>query len=140
MTKPIKIMLTALITLTIIGVITIVILLFVDSGDMEEGERTVEDMVENSFVTEEITTDLADGNFVRIQFRIVTDNNDASEELQQGDFFQLNDRIIQELTVMQEDDFRNELEYVKQQVQDSLNDILNQGMVTDVYIVEKAVQ
>ncbi|WP_188205813.1 flagellar basal body-associated FliL family protein [Alkalibacillus aidingensis] len=140
MTKPVKIMLTSLITLTIIGVTAIILLLYVDFNGSDDGERSIQDMAKHSFVTDEITTDLSDGNFVRIQFRIVTDGKSATNQLQEGEFFVLNDAVIQELTVLEEEDFRNNLEYVKEQVQATLNDRLTEGLVTDVYITEKTVQ
>ncbi|GAA0461310.1 flagellar basal body-associated FliL family protein [Alkalibacillus silvisoli] len=140
MSRPIKIMLTTLISLTIIGIVAIILLIYVDFNSEVDGERSIQDMAENSFVTDEITTDLADGSFVRIQFRVVTDESNTSEELQEGEFFIINDAIIQELTVLERDDFRNNLDSVRNKVSSALNDRLNDGEVTDIFITEKTVQ
>ena len=94
MSKPIKVMITILISLTIIGIATIVILVYGDQGSVSSEERTIDDMVENSFMTGEIRTDLADNNFLLIQFRIVTDHEDEAEFLQKGEHFQLNNVIL----------------------------------------------
>ncbi|WP_157783020.1 flagellar basal body-associated protein FliL, partial [Alkalibacillus haloalkaliphilus] len=100
MTKPIKVMLTTLISLTIIGIVAIILLIYVDFDERVDGERTISEMADSSFVTNEITTDLSDGSFVRIQFRVVTDNQSTSEQLQEGEYFIINDAIIQKLTVL----------------------------------------
>ncbi|WP_307065648.1 flagellar basal body-associated FliL family protein [Alkalibacillus filiformis] len=140
MTKPIKIMLTSLISLTIIGIVAIILLVFVDFNENIDGERTIGEMAESSFVTNEITTDLSDGSFVRIQFRVVTDNQNTSEQLQEGESFMINDAIIQELTVLEGEDFRTNLDRVRDEVATALNDRLDEGEVTDIFITEKTVQ
>ncbi|MDQ0159086.1 flagellar basal body-associated FliL family protein [Alkalibacillus salilacus] len=139
MSKPIKIMLTTIITLTIVGIVAIILLIYVDF-DESDNEPTISDMAESSFVTDEITTDLADGQFIRVQFRIVTDNQNTSEQLKSGDHFVINDAIIEELTVLEGSDFRNELTSVREDVKGAINDRLDEGEVTDVFITQKAVQ
>ncbi|MDV2580608.1 flagellar basal body-associated FliL family protein [Alkalibacillus haloalkaliphilus] len=140
MTKPIKIMLTTLISLTIIGIVAIILLIYVDFDERVDGERTISEMADSSFVTNEITTDLSDGSFVRIQFRVVTDNQSTSEQLQEGEDFIINDAIIQKLTVLEGEDFRTNLDLVREEVATALNDRLDEGEVTDIFITEKAVQ
>ncbi|WP_411955456.1 flagellar basal body-associated FliL family protein [Alkalibacillus sp. S2W] len=139
MSKPIKIMLTTIITLTIVGIVAIILLIYVDF-DESDSEPTISDMADSSFVTDEITTDLADGQFIRVQFRIVTDNQDTSEQLKSGDHFVINDAIIEELTVLEGSDFRNELTSVREDVKGAINDRLDEGEVTNVFITQKAVQ
>ncbi|WP_146814435.1 flagellar basal body-associated FliL family protein [Alkalibacillus haloalkaliphilus] len=140
MTKPIKIMLTTLISLTIIGIVAIILLIYVDFDESVDGERTISEMADSSFVTNEITTDLSDGSFVRIQFRVVTDNQSTSEQLQEGEYFIINDAIIQKLTVLEGEDFRTNLDLVREEVATALNDRLDEGEVTDIFITEKTVQ
>ncbi|MFC0014356.1 MULTISPECIES: flagellar basal body-associated protein FliL [Allobacillus] len=143
MSKPIKIMVTILISLTIIGIATIVILVYGDQGSVSSEERTIDDMVENSFMTGEIRTDLADNNFLLIQFRIVTDNEDAAEFLQKGEHFQLNNVILKELTVLKEENFRSGLSEVEQQLKKRLNQIeglKDHGKVTDIFTIDKVLQ
>lgn len=132
-------MLTTIITLTIVGIVAIILLIYVDF-DESDNEPTISDMAESSFVTDEITTDLADGQFIRVQFRIVTDNQNTSEQLKSGDHFVINDAIIEELTVLEGSDFRNELTSVREDVKGAINDRLDEGEVTDVFITQKAVQ
>lgn len=140
MSKPIKIMVTSLISLTLVGVLTIVTLIYLDSTTSEASEPSIDDQVENSFVTDEITTDLIDGSYVKIKFRIVADEKSALEYLQKGEGFQLNNTIIKSLTVRESDDFRTGLEQIEESIKLKLNEILEDGLVTDVYIIEKVLQ
>ncbi|MGP4072241.1 flagellar basal body-associated FliL family protein [Piscibacillus sp. B03] len=140
MSKPIKIMVTSLISLTLVGVLTIVTLIYLDSTTSEASEPSIDDQVENSFVTDEITTDLIDGSYVKIKFRIVADEKSALEYLQKGEGFQLNNTIIKSLTVRESDDFRKGLEQIEESIKLKLNEILEDGLVTDVYIIEKVLQ
>lgn len=148
MSKPIKIMISILIALTIAGIATIIILIYADQDPLSSEERSIDDMVENSFVTEEIRTDLVDGNFVLIQFRIVANSDDAVEYLQKGEHFQINNVILKELTVLEEENFRSGLTEIEEQIKDRLNELLddqgedseNQGEVTDVFIIDKVLQ
>ncbi|SEP57300.1 flagellar basal body-associated FliL family protein [Piscibacillus halophilus] len=140
MSKPIKIMLTSLVTLTLVGVIVIVALLYLDSSTSEASEPSIDDQVENSFVTEEITTDLLDGSFVKIKFRIVTDSQQALSYLQKGEGFQLNNSIIKVLTVKESADFRTGLEQIEESIKLKLNELLDEGLVTEVYVIEKVLQ
>ncbi|GEL75870.1 flagellar basal body-associated FliL family protein [Tenuibacillus multivorans] len=140
MSRPVKIMMTSLITLTLVGVVAIIALLYLDSSNVEAAEPSIDEKVENSFETEEITTDLSDGTFVKIRFRIITDEEDAMEYLQKGESFQLKNAIIKTLTVKETNDFRSGLENVEESLKLKLNQILEDGLVTDVVIVEKVLQ
>ncbi|WP_194840823.1 flagellar basal body-associated FliL family protein [Filobacillus milosensis] len=140
MSKPIKIMMTTIIALTLVGVVAIIVLLYTDDSTNEASEPTIDEKVENSFLTEEITTDLADNNFVRIQFRIVTDSKAASEYLQKGESFQLNNVIIKALTVKESDDFRSGLDQIEENIKMKLNQILDEGLVTGVFVTDKVLQ
>lgn len=140
MSKPIKVMISILVSLTIIGVATIVILIYADREPVASGERTLEEMVESSFETTEITTDLSDGNFVRIQFRIVTDGKDAIDQLQQGEQFQLNNVILKELTLLEEEDLRTGLDELESNLKSKLNELLDEGEVTHVFTIDKVLQ
>lgn len=137
MSKPVKTMLTIIVCLTLIAVIAIIVLLNNDKSS--SAERTIDDIVKFSFETEEITTDLSDGNYVKIQFRIVTDSKKALEYLQKGDF-QLNNVIIKTLTLLKKEDFRSGLQQVEEKIKLELNKLLDEGLVTDVYITEKVLQ
>lgn len=135
-----KTMIIILSTLTVIGVVAL-ILVFNLNGDPNEasGERSIDEIRESSLLTEEITTDLEDGNFIRIKFRIVTDSKDALEELQKRDF-QMQNVLIKELAVMDGEAFKSGLSNLEETVKLKLNQLMEEGKVTDVYTVNKVLQ
>src|SRR5699024_1480679 len=111
-----------------------------DTGDEAKGDtRTIEDMVEYSHETPEITTDLDDGSFVRIQLQIVTDSKEAKEEISKRDF-QLKNISIKELATMDEDDFKEGLGELEEALKLKLNELMTDGTVTDVYTINKILQ
>ncbi|WP_102028224.1 flagellar basal body-associated protein FliL [Salirhabdus sp. Marseille-P4669] len=136
--KVIGVMITLLLVITTVGVTVLIFIMNNDDKSSAEGEKTVEEMIEDSFETEQITTDLKDGNFVRIKFRLVTDNEDTKETLEQD--FRLKNIIIKELSTKEEEDFRDGLTSLEESIKDKVNDLLNEGEVTDVYTTEKVLQ
>lgn len=139
MSKPVKTMLSILVSLTLVAIIAIIVILYTNNSDAET-ERNIDDMVKHSFETGEIMTDLSDGNFVRVQFRIVTDGKEAFNQLQLGENFQINNAIIKTLTLLEEEDFRTGLEQIEDSIKLELNKLLDEGLVTDVFIIEKVLQ
>lgn len=137
--KAIKIMLFILISLVVLGIIAIVIVLNIKSDANADGTRNIDEILESSFETEEITTDIKDDRFVRVQFRIVTDSDDAKEELQKRDF-QLKNILIKELSQMEEEDFKTGIENLEDTIKLKLNQLMNEGKVTDVYTTQKVIQ
>ncbi|TCT26764.1 flagellar FliL protein [Melghiribacillus thermohalophilus] len=137
--KAIKIMLSILISLVVLGIIAIVIVLNIKSDANADGTRNIDEILESSFETEEITTDIKDDRFVRVQFRIVTDSDDAKEELQKRDF-QLKNILIKELSQMEEEDFKTGIENLEDTIKLKLNQLMNEGKVTDVYTTQKVIQ
>ncbi|MBO8155230.1 MAG: flagellar basal body-associated protein FliL [Bacillaceae bacterium] len=137
--KAIKIMLSILISLVILGIIALVIVLNIKSDSNADGTRDIDEIIESSFETEEITTDLKDDRFVRIQFRIVTDSNKAKKELQKRDF-QLKNILIKELSQMEEEDFKTGITNLENTIKLKLNQLMNDGKVTEVYTIRKVIQ
>jgi flagellar FliL protein len=137
MSRLAKTLMTSLITILLGGTMVIVILWY--GGDEATLSSTVDDMVEYSYETPEVTTDLADGSFVRIQFQVITDGKNAKEEISKRDF-QLKNLLIKELAVMDEDSFRSGLSELEKILEAKLNDLMTEGKVTDVYTTSKILQ
>lgn len=138
--KLFKTMLIILGSLTVLGVGALIFVLNLqDSNADEKKERTIDEIIESSFVTQELTTDLDDGRFVRIQFRIITDSKDAVEEIQKREF-QLKNILIKELTTMSESDFKTGLSNLETMIKLRLNQLMNEGQITDVYTINKVLQ
>lgn len=133
-----KTMLTSLAILLLAGVAALIIVL--NFTDKNSGSaQSIDDIVENSHKTSEITTDLQDGSFVRIQFQLVTDSKNARDEIEKREF-QLKNILIKELSKMNETDFKTGLSNLEDVVQLQLNKVMTKGKITDVYTVNKILQ
>ncbi|WP_027954214.1 MULTISPECIES: flagellar basal body-associated protein FliL [Halobacillus] len=132
-------MIITLSTLTILGVVALVFVLNVNGGEEASGERSIDDIREASFVTEEITTDLKDGSYVRISFQVVTDSTATKKELEKRDF-QISNTLIKELSVMKSESFQSGISDLEEKMKLKMNELLTEGKVTDVYTVNKVLQ
>ncbi|GGF10982.1 flagellar protein FliL [Halobacillus andaensis] len=136
--KVFKTMLVVLGSITVIGVVALVLVLNLSETEAD-GERSIDDIREASLITEDITTDIQGGDFVRISFRVVTDGEDALRELEKRDF-QMQNILIKELATMEEEDFTSNLDSLEEEVRLKLNELMNEGQVTEVYTVDKVLQ
>lgn len=127
------------ITLVIISIVGIVALILVLNTGGDDKKPTIDEQVENSIDTDEITTDLNDGGFVRIQFKIVTDSKEAKEELEKRSF-QLNNIVIKELSKKDQEQFKTGIGNLESTLQTRLNEVMTEGKVTDVYTTQKVLQ
>ncbi|MCP8616514.1 flagellar basal body-associated FliL family protein [Salirhabdus salicampi] len=138
MSASVKKMVVILVTITVVAAVTLFTLMYFQGKASADGERSVDDIIDHSFETSEITTDIKDGNFVRISFRIVTDDAKTKKKLQKD--FRIQTEIIKELSVKTEDDFRSGLSELEASVKERLNKLLQDGQVTDIYTVKKVLQ
>ncbi|MBM7571828.1 flagellar basal body-associated protein FliL [Aquibacillus albus] len=137
--KLFKTMLTALILMTISGVVALVVVLNVSGEQQSNKELSLDKMVEYSFTTSEMSTDLKDGSFVRIQFQILTDSKKAKEEMEKREF-QLKNLFIKESVQLNEEDFKVGLSGLEEKLKTNMNQLMNDGTITDVYIISKIIQ
>lgn len=134
-----KTMATSLIVLLLLGVVALVIVLNVTSEKANGNTQSLDEIIQNSYQTSEITTDLKDGSFVRIQFQIITNSEDAKEEIKKREF-QLKNILIKELAKMSEEDFRTGLSNLEDTIKLKLNQVMTQGKITEVYTINKILQ
>lgn len=140
MSKLVKVMVTSLVVLLIAAIAGLVVVLNINvAGAGEDKELTIEELVEYSYQTPEVTTDLEDGSFVRIQFQILTNGKDAHEEVSQRDF-QLVNILIKELATMNEENFKTGLDELEEIVKEKLNGVMTEGEIIDVYTINKILQ
>src|SRR5699024_10997981 len=109
------------------------------AGEAGEKELSIEEVVEYSYQTPEVTTDLQDGAFVRIQFQILTDGEDTHNEVSHREF-QIVNILIKELALMNEENFSFGLDGLEQILKEKLNEIITVGEITDVYTINKILQ
>src|SRR5699024_4348165 len=129
MSRLVKTFITSLIVILLGGTAALVVLLY---GEEASTGTTTDDMADLSYETPEITTDLSDGSFVRIQFQVITDGETSKEEISKRDF-QLKNILIKELATMNEEDFRTGLSDLEEAVKSKINELMTDGNVTDVY-------
>lgn len=136
-----KVMVTSLVVLLIGSIAALIVVLNVAGTGEANGDRelTIEEIVEYSYETPEITTDLEDGTFVRIQFHIATNGKDAHNEVSQRDF-QLVNILIKELAAMNQEDFKTDLGELEDSIKTKLNEVMTEGKITDVYTINKILQ
>ncbi|WP_181954929.1 flagellar basal body-associated protein FliL [Lentibacillus cibarius] len=138
--KLFKIMLVSLSLFLLAGGIALITVLYgTDGGQGSGNAQSIDEVIEQSYKTPEITTDLQDGSFVRIQFQVITDSVKAKKELQKREF-QLKNILIKELANMNEKDFQTGLSNLEDAVQLKLNEIMTEGSIKDVYTINKILQ
>ncbi|MDL4840070.1 flagellar basal body-associated FliL family protein [Aquibacillus rhizosphaerae] len=137
--KLFKAMIAILIIITIIGVVALVLVLNVSGEEKDDKELSIDKMVDYSFTTAEMQTDLQDGSFAQIQFQIVTDSKKAKEEVTMREF-QIKNIFIKESVELTEKDFKTGLSELEEKMKSSLNELMDEGNVTSVYIVSKIIQ
>ncbi|KGP92864.1 flagellar basal body-associated protein FliL [Pontibacillus chungwhensis BH030062] len=135
--KILKAMVISLVVITVGGVVALILVL--NSSTQASDEPTIDELREYSIETDELTTDLQNDRFVRIQFRIVTDSKDAKEELEKRDF-QLKNILIKQLSPMNEEEFKSGVESLEGTLKTRLNELMTEGVVTEVYTIKKVLQ
>lgn len=138
MNKLAKILITSLSILLVLGIAAFLVVLNLTKDDKSEA-LTIDEMNQNSFDTPEITTDLSDGRFVRIQFKLITDNKKGLTELEKREF-QIKNIIIKEMAVMKMEDFQSGLSTMEQTLETKLNEVMENGKVEEVYTISKILQ
>lgn len=126
-------------TILVGAAIALVVVLYTTHDTNEGQAESIDTIVEYSYESPEITTDLQDGSFVRIQFQILTDGEAAKEEISKRDF-QISNILIKELAKMDENDFKSGLANLEDVVQSKLNEVMLEGTITDVYTINKILQ
>lgn len=132
-------MLISLLAIILIGGITTAIVLYFVNDKAEGQEKSIDDIIEYSYATPEITTDLNDGSFVRIQFQVITDSKEAKEEIEKRDF-QVKNVLIKELAKLESEEFKTGLSSLEEKVITELNEVMTEGKITDVYTIQKILQ
>lgn len=133
-------MIIILVAVALVGVIAYVLLTQLNK-EPEVTEPTIEEVVLASVDIPEITTNLADGGFARMQLKIQTDSEDAAAELTQR-VFQVNHIIIQELSEMEKEDLQGKQGKVlfEKAIKAQVNELMQTGEVQQVYMTSFIIQ
>jgi len=115
--------------------VTIYFFLIEDNDD----PRSIDHMNKYSYETAELTTDLNDGKFVRVQFLMITDGKKGLKEIEKRSF-QIKNTVIKEISLMEEEDFKSGINEVEKTIKTELNKLMTDGEITDVYTTMKILQ
>lgn len=132
-----KVVLAILSIIALAGIGGVVYLLLNDT-DADQA-LTIEEQVKYSYTTEEINLDLADNRYVQLKFNILTDNGKARDEVELREF-QFKNILIKETVNLTSDQLQENLSDFEDRLRDEMNKLMEEGEITDVYIVGKIVQ
>lgn len=138
--KLLTVMLIILVSITLIGVVLFVVITQMNKQSSTL-EPSIDDILESSVDIPELTTNLADGRFIRIALKIQTDSKKAAEELTKRDY-QTKDIIIEELAEMTEENLKGKegIILLKNTIKARLNELMQEGEVQQVYITSYIIQ
>lgn len=114
---------------------------FMKGTEAAGGKPTADEIVENSVEIAEITTNLLNGDYIRISFTIQTDGKKAKEELEKRNF-QVENVIIKKLSGLEAKDLEGTEGKVKleKDLKESLSEFMEEGKIIQVYITSTIIQ
>ncbi|CEE01400.1 hypothetical protein BT1A1_1571 [Caldibacillus thermoamylovorans] len=114
---------------------------FMKGTEAAGGKPTADEIVENSVEIPEITTNLLNGDYIRISFTIQTDGKKAKEELEKRNF-QVENVIIKKLSGLEAKDLEGTEGKVKLEndLKESLSESMEEGKIIQVYITSTIIQ
>ena len=138
--KVVAVLMIMLVSIALIGVVVVVL---VDqlTGEAAGTEPTIEEVVESSIDVPELTTNLKDGNFIRISLKVQGDSKKAAEELGLR-MFQIKNLIISELSEKSAEELKGKEGKVafQESLKTQLNGLMHEGEVQKVYITSYLIQ
>ncbi|MFZ4454161.1 flagellar basal body-associated protein FliL [Salibacterium aidingense] len=137
----VNIMLIIIISLTLIGVVALVLYNHFSTSTEAGAEPSIEEIIDNSWETEEITTNLSSNHLFRGRFRIHADTKAAASELEKRDF-QINNIIIHELAGLSADDLQSQdgIDTLEETLRSEINSMMDEGRIIRVYTTERMIQ
>ncbi|SEN58617.1 flagellar FliL protein [Amphibacillus marinus] len=136
--KAFKVVLTCLIMITIIG-LALVIFLLLNNNNADNDVITIDDQIEASYMTEAMNIDLSDNRYAQLQFRIITDSVDTRDEMEKR-IFQFQNLLIKETVDMNSEELNSDLSAFETRLKDEMNVFMEDGEITDIFIVSKIIQ
>ena len=138
--KLLTIMLIILVSITLVGVVALLIVMQLNKTD-EEDKPTIDEIIESSVDIPEITTNLTSNKFIRISLKVQADSVDAAEELTKRDF-QVKNIIITELSEMTPEDLEGKegKTVFESTLKSKIGELMDNGKIQQVYITSYIIQ
>ncbi len=129
-----------LVAIALVGIIAAILLWQIDKSQ-KDVEPTIDDIIASSVEIPEITTNLANNQFIRLSLTIQTDNPKAAEELSKREF-QVKNIVIQELSEITEQDFQGKAgkQMFEESIRSLVDPLMQTGDIERVYIVSYIIQ
>ncbi|MBM7644364.1 flagellar FliL protein [Scopulibacillus daqui] len=143
--KGIKILFATVFILIVIGLGVYIWFYFIDSNKGVSAKDKKDDInyIVNklTFETDEMTTNMKDNHYLKVQFKIQLSNKEAKEELTDR-AFQVKNTIIYILSGLTPRDLQGPkgLKNLENSIKYKVNQYLESGQVTHVYTTEKIIQ
>ncbi|MEK5215106.1 flagellar basal body-associated protein FliL [Psychrobacillus sp. FSL H8-0487] len=138
--KLLTIMLIILVSITLLGVVALLIVMQLNKADKDD-KPTIDEIIESSVDIPEITTNLASNKFIRISLKVQTDSVKAAEELTKRDF-QVKNIVITELSEMtpEELDGKKGKAVFESALKTKIGELMDDGEIQQVYITSYIIQ
>src|SRR6185437_3483612 len=138
--KVLTVTLIILVSVTLLSMVGLILYLQLNNND-EKLEPTIDEIIEASVDIDEITTNLAGRQFIKISLKIQTDNKKAAVELAKRDF-QVKNIVIQELSEMTSKDLEGKVgkQTFEDAIKSHINPLMQEGQIEKVYIVSYIIQ
>lgn len=139
--KLLTIMLIILVSITLVGVVALLVVMQLNKPDESEKKPTIDEIIESSVDIPEITTNLASNKFIRISLKVQTDSKEAAEELTKRDF-QVKNIVITELSEMTPEDLdgKDGKELFETALKTKIDELMDDGKIKQVYITSYIIQ
>lgn len=135
--KVFKNIIIGLVVISILGMAAIIYILV--NQDDPNRDLTIDEQIEYSYMTESMNVDLADNRYAQLQFNIITNNADAKEEVEKR-MFQFKNILIMQTVDMESSVLQNDIKGFQSRLKDEMNVLMEEGEITDIYLISKIVQ
>ncbi|PFI65413.1 flagellar basal body-associated protein FliL [Priestia megaterium] len=139
--KLISKMIIIMLSLTLIGSISVIVTLKYTGQASTEKGPSIDDVIKASVDVTDIKTNLKSNNYISISFKIQMDSKKAAAELQKRDF-QVRDIIIKRLSDMSAQDFEGTqgLSTLETDIAKQIDQLMENGHVVKIYTTSKVLQ
>lgn len=118
---------------------------FVHQGEKlvkaKDKQPSVDEIINESVDTDSITTNFADGGYIKTKFKLITTSPKDAEEIKKLEF-RIEDTVIQTINQIKKEDAvgPNGFTLIENNVKKNLNKALGGNYITRVYLVDKLIQ
>ena len=135
------IIMVLVVAILLVGGVALAVVYTMNNNNIPKKNPSIDEVLEASVDIEEITTNLASNDFIRISFKIQTDNKKAKRELEKRDF-QVKNAIIEELSEMKSEELKGRAgkHKLEDAIKTKINELMENGEIVKVYITSHVVQ